>query len=433
MNKNFDYLLFFSILLVSIFGFLTLYSTSLGVGSNIWIRQIIWFGIGLFIMGGIIIFDYQTLGRWAKMIYGVSMLLLLGVLLFGPTIRHTKSWFILGPLSFQPSEFAKLATILMLATYLHDKNKRINDPSCILLCLGIVGLPILLILKQPDAGTALTFLPILLVMLYIAGIKRSYIVFFVFVIGLSLFIPLLRTWVNINIENQAQFLYSLLKIGKGIEYTFGFLCILGLFAIIVYWIFKRIGLNVSLKYLRGIYGGIFCGLGASLLIERLLVEYQRRRLLVFISPEIDPLGAGYHIIQSKIAIGSGGFFGKGFLGGTQSQLGFLPERQTDFISSVIGEEWGFCGMALLFLFYIIIISQGLHIADISRDIFATLLATGITALIAFQVIVNIGMAIGMMPVIGLPLPLVSYGGSSLVMTMASLGLLLNIKLRRFLA
>jgi rod shape determining protein RodA len=169
------------------------------------------------------------------------------------------------------------------------------------------------------------------------------------------------------------------------------------------------------------------------LIDRFLAEYQRKRLLVFISPDIDPLGAGYNIIQSKIAIGSGGILGKGFLGGTQSQLGFLPERHTDFIFSVIGEEWGFVGVVILLLLYAIIVSQGIHIADGSRDIFGTLLATGITGLIGFQAIVNIGMATGIMPVVGLPLPLVSYGGSSLVMTMTSLGILLNIKLRRFLA
>jgi rod shape determining protein RodA len=433
MRKNFDYPLFIATLAITLFGLVLLYSTAHRTGSNIWLRQIIWFGVGLLGMGAAIVFDYQTLGRWAKVIYGVSILLLLGVLWFGSTVRHARSWFTLGPISFQPSEFAKLTTLLMLASYLHDKDKRINDPFSLLISLGIVGLPIFLILRQPDTGTALTFLPILLIMLYIAGTRPLYIVCLVVIGGISFLLPLLRTLVDFRFEDPSHPIFSILKVGKDVGYTVGVLIVLGFFTLLVYRLVKWIGVKMPHRYLWGAYATIFCGVGSSVLIDRFLAEYQRKRLLVFISPDIDPLGAGYNIIQSKIAIGSGGILGKGFLGGTQSQLGFLPERHTDFIFSVIGEEWGFVGVVILLLLYAIIVSQGIHIADGSRDIFGTLLATGITGLIGFQAIVNIGMATGIMPVVGLPLPLVSYGGSSLVMTMTSLGILLNIKLRRFLA
>jgi len=162
----------------------------------------------------------------------------------------------------------------------------------------------------------------------------------------------------------------------------------------------------------------------------MLKDYQRERLLVFVNPNVDPLGAGYTVIQSKIAIGSGMFFGKGWLSGTQNQLNFLPERHTDFIFSVIGEQWGFFGSSILIALFIILIYRGLKIAHETTDSYGKLLAIGIVSLLAFQIIVNIGMTIGLMPVVGLPLPLLSYGGSSLLTTVVSIGILLNIGMRK---
>lgn len=175
---------------------------------------------------------------------------------------------------------------------------------------------------------------------------------------------------------------------------------------------------------------LFLGLASLPFLWRFLHGYQKQRLLVFMNPNIDPLGAGYTIIQSKIAIGSGGLFGKGWLSGTQNQLNFLPERHTDFIFSVVGEEWGFLGAALLVLLYYLIVKRAFRIAALTNDIYGKLIATGIAIMIAFQVIINIGMTIGLMPVVGIPLPLVSYGGSSLITTCIALGLLLNVGIRR---
>jgi rod shape determining protein RodA len=161
-----------------------------------------------------------------------------------------------------------------------------------------------------------------------------------------------------------------------------------------------------------------------------LHDYQRQRLLVFVNPNIDPLGAGYTIIQSKIAVGSGGLFGKGWLAGTQNQLNFLPERHTDFIFSVIGEEWGFLGAAVLVLLYLALVKRGLAVASSTNDMYGRLVATGTATMIAFEAAVNIGMTIGLMPVVGIPLPLVSYGGSSVLATFIAIGMLMNVGMRR---
>jgi len=185
--------------------------------------------------------------------------------------------------------------------------------------------------------------------------------------------------------------------------------------------------GVEIKYLIGMMA---LGLAALPAFWHFLHDYQRQRLLVFINPNIDPLGAGYTIIQSKIAVGSGGLFGKGWLAGTQNQLNFLPERHTDFIFSVIGEEWGFLGAITIVLMYFFIIQRALIIASLTSDAYGKAIATGIAAMLALQVVINIGMTIGLMPVVGIPLPLVSYGGSSLITTLAAVGLLINVSMRR---
>lgn len=185
--------------------------------------------------------------------------------------------------------------------------------------------------------------------------------------------------------------------------------------------------GANMKYVIGM---IVMGMAAFPLFWHALHEYQRQRLLVFINPNIDPLGAGYTIIQSKIAIGSGGLIGKGWLNGTQNQLNFLPERHTDFIFSVIGEEWGFLGALALILLYFMIVKRAFNIAMLTSDIYGKAVATGVGVMIALQVIINISMTIGLMPVVGIPLPLVSYGGSSLITTLAGIGLLVNVSMRR---
>ena len=243
--------------------------------------------------------------------------------------------------------------ILVLASYIGGRKDVMSNVNSLFAPIALLSVPFILVLVQPDLGTALLLLPIFFATLFVAGARIKYLI-----------------------------------------------------------------------------AMVALGLGAMPFMWQILHGYQKQRLLVFLNPNIDPLGAGYTIIQSKIAIGSGGLFGKGWLSGTQSQLNFLPERHTDFIFSVVGEEWGYIGAAGLVLAYLFIVRRALTIASLTSDIYGKLIANGIAVMFAFQIIINIGMTIGLMPVVGIPLPLVSYGGSSVVATFLAIGLLLNISMRR---
>lgn len=313
---------------------------------------------GWFILGSLSVawfslrFDYRFLKEISPMIYGLTVLLLLLVMFVGQSALGAQRWLQIGPISIQPSEFAKLAMIIVLGAFLADKVNRLKYWSDILPVFLVVGIPAALVLKQPDLGTALVFFGILMGTIFVAGIP----------------------WKKLGI-------------------LFGG----ALLALPVFWHF--------------------------------LHDYQKSRLLVLLDPMRDPLGAGYHVIQSQIAVGSGRFFGKGLFYGPQSQLNFLPENHTDFIFSVVGEELGFIGSAFLILVYGYLLYRSLRIAGEARDDFGMMLATGIASMWAFQLLVNVGMTIGVMPVTGIPLPFVSYGLSSLLTNIAGLAILQNIYIR----
>jgi rod shape determining protein RodA len=298
-------------------------------------------------------FDYKSLGKYANILYVVNLVMLLAVMFIGHSALGAQRWIQIGPISLQPSEFAKLIMIISLAHLLEKRQGRLDNFKDLLPIFVFVGVPFLLVLKQPDLGTSLVFLAILFGMLFIAGIKMKHL---------------------------------LTIIGGGIAFM------------PIFWHFLK--------------------------------DYQKMRLTVFLDPNVDPLGSGYHIIQSKIAIGSGMLFGKGLFAGTQSQLNFLPENHTDFIFAVIGEELGFVGAFVILTLYLLLLYRGVKIAGESRDSFGMLLATGITSMMAFHVLVNVGMTAGIMPVTGIPLPLMSYGVSSLTTNLVSIGILLNIYMRR---
>ena len=297
-------------------------------------------------------FDYKILQRYGNHFYVFNLVLLILVMLIGQTALGAQRWIALGPISIQPSEFSKLIMIIALAAMM-EKRGKVQSLSDLAPIAAYVGLPFLLVLKQPDLGTSLVFLAIFFGMVFVAGIRLR----------------------------------------------------------ILFWLF---GL----------------GLAAMPVLWHFLKDYQKMRIMVFMDPNVDPLGAGYHIIQSKIAIGSGLLFGKGLFGGTQSQLNFLPENHTDFIFSVVGEELGFVGCTVLLLLYLIVLWRGIKIAQDASDTFGRLLAVGITSMIAFHVLVNVGMTMGIMPVTGIPLPLMSYGVSSLTTNIMAIAILLNIQLRR---
>ncbi|OPX41732.1 MAG: rod shape-determining protein RodA [Desulfobacteraceae bacterium 4572_187] len=358
--KYFDWGLLGLILLIGLLGLVTLYSAVTSATptpqKTLYFKQMIWYCIGIAGMVLSFLINYKSLYRWSPAIYAVCILLLIYVLMMGRCIAGARRWLILGPVSIQPSEIVKIAVIISLAKYY----SKFADTSGftlreLLIPLMLTIIPFMLIVKQPDLGTAM-------VILLIAG-------------SMTVFVKIER---------------------RSLLYT--------------------------------ITGCIITGP----LVWFLLEDYQKERILTFINPDRDPLGAGYHIIQSKIAIGSGMIFGKGFLQGTQKALSFLPEQHTDFIFSVLAEEWGFVGSVfILFIFFVLII-WGLNIAYRCRDPFGTMLAVGITAMIFWHVFINVGMAMGLMPIVGVTLPFISYGGSSIVSTMICVGLLMSISMRRFL-
>lgn len=357
LKGEFDYGLILVVLVMLIMGLFFLYSASyqkfILSNINLPLRQLQWAAIGAALAFIIFKVGYQRLIDLGYQLFALNILLLALVLVVGDVRYGARRWLELGSFAFQPSEFAKATFVLALAKYLGDVKENIVKPKMLLAPLVMAVVPMALIFKEPDLGTALIFIPILLVMLVIAGANIKYIMRMV-ATGLIL-LPFL-------------------------------------------WLFLK--------------------------------DYQKARLLVFLNPNLDPLGAGYTIIQSKIAIGSGGLFGKGWLSGTQNQLNFLPERHTDFIFSVVGEEWGFLGGALVLWLYYIFINKGVAIAETTSDLYGKSLAYGIITIFAIHIIVNIGMVCGLMPVVGLPLPFLTYGGSFLILSLVSVGILENIRFKR---
>ncbi|MBP8980880.1 MAG: rod shape-determining protein RodA [Syntrophobacterales bacterium] len=356
---GFDWTLLILALSICAVGVLNIYSTGFSLTSPktpLYLKQIQWILIGLFFMFIAITLDYRFLSHYAYAIHGVAVLLLVLVIFYGYTTHGSQRWIALGGFSFQPSELVKVTMVLALARYFstHGTGGHYGFRD-LLVPLAMMLVPFLLIVRQPDLGTALMLLILFSSLVIFVGVRIK----------------------------------DLLIAGAA-----------GLLMIPAAWYFLK--------------------------------DYQKDRILTFFDPERDPLGAGYHIIQSMIAVGSGGFLGKGFLKGTQTQLKFLPEQQTDFVFSVFAEEWGFMGGIVLITLFLSLILWSLKIAQNARDLPGTLIAYGITMMIFWGFFINIGMVLGILPVVGIPLPFLSYGGSSVVVLMISIGLLINISMRRFI-
>jgi rod shape determining protein RodA len=403
VKRRFDWSIIGAVICLVAIGIAAVYSGTYNWTRPLWKKQVVWTVVGLSGMFAASSFDYRILKRYSLFVY-ITAILLLIVVLFMPPVRCAHSWFTLGGISLQPSEFAKLATIIMLAEHLSYKQKSFF--TLIVISLA----PIALILCQPDVGTSLIFFPILLVMLYIAKTNRLLLIF--------LFSFAILCGTSVLILSFVKFKYGIDTkeiLGGSLAIGIGFLLS---FYIIDYLIKKRLhffGLIISVS------------LFSAAIVSALLKEYQQKRLVVFLDPSVDPLGAGYNIIQSKIAIGAGSLTGKGFLCGTQSHLGFLPERATDFIFSVIAEEFGLLGVSTLLLLYALLVFRCLKSAYLAKDSFGKLMGVGISTMIGLSVFINIGLCLGLLPATGLPLPFVSYGGSSLLMNMISVGIILSIK------
>ncbi len=430
-NYKIDYLLITVVAIVVILGCLMIYSGGFDpiekINNGIFKKQILWFIIGFIMMLGMTFINYQQIGDYALYIYGFLLLILLFTTIFGTPIRNTTAWLNFGFFSIQPSEFMKLGLVIVLGKYLELRERDIKNFRELIVPSLLTLVPVIIVLRQPDFGTAVIFIPVLFTMLFIGGADVSHLISIIIIAAIALVVPMILTyteWVGADANN------FLLKFFKDINMIFmvsGILLALSGVAFLVHNFYNK-------KLIRRFYIlGFVISLGflSSVVIQRLFKDYQKKRILVFLNPDLDPHGSGYNIIQSKIAIGSGGLTGKGFLKGSQSQLGFLPEKTSDFVFSVVAEEWGFIGALVLIVLLGIIIFRGIQIALESKDKFGALLASGITTIFFFHFFINIGMVIGIMPVTGLPLCFVSYGGSNLLMAMIGVGILINIRMRKF--
>ncbi|MCB2211376.1 rod shape-determining protein RodA [bacterium] len=375
-------------------GLTAVYSASMGTDSSLFTRQLIYVGVGIVLFAVAAFLPERLLFAFTFIIYGVVLLMLVVVLFIGtgPTGR----WIGVGAFHIQPSELAKLGIIIAVANLLSDKRFDLSQWKYVILLAVVSGLPFVLILLEPDLGTSLVIPVIVGVMAYWAGLPLLVLV----IVSSPLAVMLAST-------NP----YTLTVI-------------IGLLILFAYWS----GIRISLAVVWGIIVGAAGSLAPVMLNK--LQPYQRARLTAFLDPEADPLGAGYQLIQSKVAIGSGRFWGKGLLEGSQTQGGFLPEQHTDFIFSVIGEELGFVGAAIGVILFWVLIVRMLWLARRVESPFARLILVGVATMFAFQVLVNIGMVTGIMPVTGLPLPLFSYGGSSMMTSMIALGLATGLASRR---
>lgn len=399
MNKNIferiDLLLLIVTIAVLISGLLAIFSATYTSGTDYFSKQLSFSIIGIVLMLVISFIPPRIIAKSSYIIYVISLILLALVLVFGKKISGSKSWFSMGGFGIQPSEFAKIATILALANFLsqsEDGFKDVNRPVIFLKACAIVLLPVALIMKQPDMGTSLVFLSLILPVLFWVGLS-PYVLFII----ITPVIVVLGAFFGIN-----YFIASLVLIT------------------VILLLFKR---NIFVA-LCVIVLNLAIGFSFESLYHK-LQPYQQNRIKAVFDPATDPLGSGYNVIQSKVAIGSGGLFGKGFLQGTQTQLKFIPEQWTDFIYCMIGEEFGFVGSVFILLLYMIIIFQLVNNAYMTKNRFLSVACIGFGSIILFHLVINVGMTIGIMPVIGIPLPMMSYGLSSLLSFLVMMGIAMS--------
>ena len=355
--KNIEWGILICTILLILIGLVALFSATHNSNYEEFKKQIIWLCISIPIFIVLLFIDYEIVAKAAPVFYSLFIVLLIGVLFTKP-VNGARSWYDIGLLSFQPSEFAKIFVILsfsLIVTRIQTKGRReISRPTKLILSLLVVAVPVGLILLQPDYGTAIAFLFSTILILFVAGINKKYIIISVLLIVIL----------------------------------------------------------------------------APLLYFFILPEHAKTRIDVYLNPNLDPRGSGYNILQSKLAIGSGQLFGMGLLKGNQTQLGFLYPKTTDFIFSVIGEEMGFVITALIVFLYVVLITKSIYVAKTAKDDLGSYIAMGIAGIFLFHMIENIGMTIGLLPITGVPLPFVSYGGSSLLTNLILIALLLNISGRR---
>lgn len=395
-----DPTLFWLVIALALFGISMIYSAGMvdvpGTrAEGTWRAQLMWFALAMPILYVILQVRVGWLEWGAQPAYALALVFLVAVLAFGSggtTGASTRSWLRLGPVGFQPSEVAKMATCLMLARVLGEWREPPKTLWQLWKPIGVVALPMGLVMLQPDLGSALAFASILVWCLYWAGTPLTTIFF--------LISPLLSLFLSISVWVWGIYIVLLLAL---LFYRNAFL-----------------SEKVSIFLANAAAGAV------ALPLWNMLKPYQKNRFMVFLDPNIDPRGSGYNLIQSRVAIGSGGWFGKGYLDGPQKRLAFLPEQHTDFIFSVVGEELGFLGVLAVLVTFGLIFWRLIKIAEQSRDPFASLVPVAILGSWFTHVLINVGMTVGVMPVTGIPLPFVSYGGSFLLVNLVAMAVIQRV-------
>ncbi|OJF77748.1 MAG: rod shape-determining protein RodA [Treponema sp. CETP13] len=427
--EKFDYLLVFCVSILIIFGIFCIYSSGVNfqgeVVSSEYIKQIT-FGVSGFIIMIIVTFlDFRRVKRFALYLY-IAYLIILGyTFFFGRYVNGARSWLGIGNFGVQPSEFGKIIFILFLAMFL-ERSEKYRPFKRFLISFGILCLPAGLVLLQPDMGTASVYIPIFLAMVFVAGVAVKYIIYLIGTGIITILFTIIPIWQE-KIFQKSLPIVTIFVNSKIRIILLTALLVVTIIGALGYYIYK----NKYYYWITYIFSMITLSYFLSFLAGKVLQDYQIMRLIVFINPQIDPLGSGWNIIQSKIAIGSGSFLGQGYLLGTQSHYRFLPQQSTDFIFGILAEEFGFVGGLTVFILYFLIMIRILFIMKNTKNTFGYYIAAGILAMFFFHFVVNIGMVMGIMPITGIPLLFLSYGGSSLWTAMIAIGLLMSISSRQF--
>lgn len=447
LYANVDWITIGLWMILVIFGWMNIYSANIMNGdgavfdfSQRYGKQMIWIGVSIVLIILIFILDAKFFPFFAYPLYGLTILMLIAVFLFGREINGARSWFVIGGFQFQPSEFAKPFTALALARLLSSHGFTLKGIKSLALSGAIIFSPALLILVQPDMGSALVYFAFLFV-LYREGfsqntmilgailallfiltllVDKSIIILSVWLISLVLF-RINSDWKKVGL---GMFLPGIALFGIliGLKYVLGIdlslyrIVLLSFAAISIITLIQAIRIRkpAIFKILVGMFVAVMFVISVDYAVNNILKEHQQQRIFVTLGIEDDPQGVGYNLNQSKIAIGSGGFSGKGFLKGTQTKLQFVPEQSTDFIFCTVGEEWGFLGTTAVVILFVILLIRLVLLAERQRSHFSRVYGYGLISVIMLHFMVNIGMTIGIFPVIGIPLPFFSYGGSSML-------------------
>ena len=387
--------------------------------SSILQKHLIALVLGLSLFTLTVAFNYQVFQDQSKVIYAITLLLMVTVLVLGTTARGHRAWLRLAGFSFQPAELSRVLVVLVLADILDKRARRILDFSSVLVALAVAAPVMFLIFKQPDYSTALTFLPMITGMLFCAGADVFHLLLVFGYGALTLSVPLIYTLCQVRFPGAVAGSLPALILSTSRMGWATLVVVVAFFSLgvaawrLATWMRLQVKPHLFLAVPLILSGALLSGI----FINRQLKGYQRNRFVAFVAPRANVQGAAYNVIQSKVAIGSGGLWGKGLFSGTQSQLGFLPERHTDFIFANAGEEMGFIGTSLILGLYMIVLWRIVTAARLARDRYGYLVCSGLASMLAFVMTLNMGMCVGLMPVAGIPLPLISYSGSSLVINL----------------